>query len=385
MNCKELFQKIDELSPKYIKVWEDVCNIESPTSYKEGVDKVCEYFVNMAKEKGWEIEVERMEVAGDVACITLNPDAKGAPVCLSGHMDTVHPLGLFGTPPVHIDEKNIYGPGVIDCKGGCVASFLAMDALEQIGFCDRPVKLILQSDEETGSKTSGKKTIEFMCEKAKGAIAFLNTEGVSDKDPYKLTIRRKGILRFRFNITGKAVHSSYCHAGANALTEAAHKIIELEKMKKADGLTCNCGVIEGGTAVNTVAEKCSFLADIRFATKEEEEQVRKLAKDLAEKSFVEGCVCELEEVSSRPAMEYSEKNEALFNNINEIFAQNGLPKRIPVFCNGGSDTAYTTQAGIPCVDSIGVFGAGIHSIRERALLSSLGESAKCMAAITLYL
>ena len=385
MKCEDLFKKIDELSPKYIKVWEDVCNIESPTSYKEGVDKVCEYFVKMAEEKGWDIEVQKQEVAGDVACITLNPTAKGAPVCLSGHMDTVHPIGLFGTPPVHIDEKYIYGPGVIDCKGGCVSSFLAMDALEQIGFGDRPVKLILQSDEETGSKTSGKKTVEFMCEKAKDAIAFLNTEGTGDKNPYNLVIKRKGILRFRFNITGKAVHSSVCYVGTNALTEAAHKIIELEKMKTPDGLTCNCGVIEGGTTVNTVAEKCSFLADIRFATNEEEKQARDFVARIAEKSFVEGSVCELEEVSNRPAMEYSEKNEELFNTINKIFEQSGLPTRTTVFSNGGSDTAYTTQAGIPCLDCFGVFGSGIHSVNERALLSSLAESAKSMAAIALMI
>ncbi len=30
------------------------------------------------------------------------------------------------------------------------------------------------------------------------------------------------------------------------MTEAAHKTIELEKMKDGEGLTCNCGVFGGG-------------------------------------------------------------------------------------------------------------------------------------------
>ena len=77
----------------------------------------------------------------------MNPDAKGKPVCLSGHMDTVHPVGSFGNPPVTFDDKNIYGPGVIDCKGGITASFMAMDALERCGFKRRPIKLILQGAE----------------------------------------------------------------------------------------------------------------------------------------------------------------------------------------------------------------------------------------------
>ena len=40
MDHKVLFDEIDRLYPDYLKVWEDVCNIESPTIYKEGVDKV---------------------------------------------------------------------------------------------------------------------------------------------------------------------------------------------------------------------------------------------------------------------------------------------------------------------------------------------------------
>ena len=73
----------------------------------------------------------------------MNPNAQGAPVCFSGHMDTVHPLGSFGEVPVHRDDRKIYGPGVIDCKGGVAASFMTMDALEKCGFNERPVKLIL--------------------------------------------------------------------------------------------------------------------------------------------------------------------------------------------------------------------------------------------------
>ena len=100
MDHKILFDEIDRLYPEYLKVWEDVCNIESPTVYKEGVDKVGNYFIDMAKARGWHIHVLEHEVAGNAITITLNPDAKAAPVALSGHIDTVHPIGLFPTPAV---------------------------------------------------------------------------------------------------------------------------------------------------------------------------------------------------------------------------------------------------------------------------------------------
>ena len=381
MNCEELFNKIDELHPFYVKVLEDVCNIESPTTYKEGVDKVLAYFVDMAEKRGWDVEIFKHDIAGNAACITLNPDAKGEPVCLSGHMDTVQPLGICGYPPVKIEGDIMYGPGTTDCKGGCVAAFMAMDALSQIGFADRPVKLILQSDEETSSKQSNKKTIEFMCEKAKGAVAFLNTEGLKPENKNKLVLKRKGILRLKYNITGKAAHSSRCTQGVNAIAEAAHKILELEKMKDEDAITFNCGVIEGGTVGNTVPEKCSFILDIRFSNDDEEKTAREFAQKVADTQYLEGTKCVVEEVSYRPSMPVTDTNLNLFNRLNEIFAETGLPEREITHSPGGSDAAYITQKGIPCLDNIGVNGDRIHSHEEYTIISSLATSAKYMSSV----
>ena len=53
--------------------------------------------------------------------------------------------------------------------------------------------------------------------------------------------------------------------GANAIAEAAYKILEIEKIKDSLGVTCNVGVINGGSVANTVAGKCSFEVDVRFA------------------------------------------------------------------------------------------------------------------------
>lgn len=382
MDHKILFEEIDRLYPEYLKVWEDVCNIESPTVYKEGVDKVGEYFINMAKARGWQIDVLEQKVAGNAITITLNPDAKAAPVALSGHIDTVHPIGLFPTPAVSFDEENIYGPGVTDCKGGVVASFLAMDALDRCGYRERPVILIIQSDEETSSITSGHETIRYMCEQAKDAVAFLNTEG-SNKG--SIIVARKGIIRFELTVHGTAGHSSKCYEAANAITEAAYKIIELEKMKDKEGLTCNCGVIKGGSVANTVAETCSFTADIRFADAKQLEWAKNKIKEVAENSVVEGCWCEVRQVSMRPAMEGVPANYQLAEKINEINEKVGLPILAARRGLGGADSAYTTQAGIPTVDSIGVEGFCIHSRKEYAIKKSLAWSAKQQAAIVCFI
>ncbi len=375
---EDLFQKIDLLNDKYVKVWEDVCNIESPTNNKEGVDAVADYFIEMAERNHWLVEVLENEKAGKAVCITINPEVAEAPVVFSGHIDTVHPVGFFGTPAVRKDEKYIYGPGVTDCKGGVVSSFLALDALAQVGFKGRPVKLIIQSDEEVGSSLSDKKTIEFMCEKSKDAVAFLNTEGTKLG---KVVIARKGIIRFEFKLCGKAEHSSRCYNGINAITEAAHIILELEKFKDPDGITCNCGLVKGGTAANSVASECILTADFRYATEEQYNDIAKKVEYMSQNPKLEGIVITTKILNDRPAMALTDRNTKLLEKMNEIFVENDMPVLVGSFQNGGSDAAYTTKSGIPTIDNLGVKGDFIHSINECAELESLSMSAKRLALV----
>ena len=227
MECKNLFDCIDGLYDKYVDLWTEICNMETPTMHKELVDRLGNYFLNFAKQKGWETEVFE-NPTGNVVCMTMNANASKEPITFSGHMDTVHPVGSFGSPAVRIDEKNIYGPGVSDCKGGLVAALLAMDALERCGFSDRPVRLLVQSDEEAGSRPINKPSIEYICEKSKDSRAFFNLE---PNVAGSACVQRKGIITYTMKIWGVEAHSSLCAvSGANAIAEAAHKILELEKL-----------------------------------------------------------------------------------------------------------------------------------------------------------
>lgn len=76
--------------------------------------------------------------------------------------------------------------------------------------------------------------------------------------------------------------------------------------------------------------------------------------------------------------------EKLFNKIdefNEIYQKNGMPILKGGVARGGSDAAYTTQCGIPTVDSIGISGGRIHSTEEFVYEKSLSEAAKRVAII----
>ncbi len=379
----KVFGQIDTLYPHYLDLWEEFCNIESPTNYKPGVDAAGAFCAKIAKEKGWTVETLQQPVSGDVVCITMNPDAEGSMVCLSGHMDTVHPVGSFGTPAVRRDDQKMYGPGVTDCKGGIIASLLAMDALNACGFADRPIRLLLQTDEENGSKFSNKATIGYICEKSTGARAFLNMEPARTNEAI---VERKGIITYDFIITGQEAHASKCaEEGASAIAEAAYKILEMEKLKDKDGLTCSCGLIHGGSASNTVPGKCVVNVNIRYATKAQLEWVKEYAQKVANTTHIPGCSCQLQQASFRVAMERVPRNLLLLEELNNIWGNSGLSTLVADKCTGGSDAADMTAFGVPCIDSIGILGDKIHTPDEFAYLKSLLVAAKRAASAILKL
>ena len=382
MPVQHVLQTIEQMSDRYTDIWEELCLIESPTGCKEGVDAAGRYLADIARQRGWAVDELPHPVAGNALCFTLNPESTAAAVVFSGHIDTVHPVGSFGYPPVRRDGERIYGPGVTDCKGGVVAGLLAMDALAQCGFTDRPVKLIVQTDEETNSHQSNKETVAFMLRHAAGCAAFLNLE---DAQENTAVLARKGILHYTVTVSGKAVHASRCTEGASAIAEAAHKLLALEQMKDAAGVTCNCGLIRGGTAANTVPEHCVFTVDIRFSSPEQCAAAQKAVHDIVNRTHVDGCSAQYVFEGVRPSMPYAQQNLELLERMNRLYARCGMPPLQARTLESGSDAAYITEAGIPCVDDMGVEGGNIHSLKEFAYISSLARSAKRLAAVALLL
>lgn len=101
MDAAHIFSVIESLNEEYCDLWETVCNMESPTDYKKGVDAVGEVFIEIARQKRWDVEISEQENAGNPICITMNSQSEESPIVFSGHIDTVYPLGSFPTPAVY--------------------------------------------------------------------------------------------------------------------------------------------------------------------------------------------------------------------------------------------------------------------------------------------
>lgn len=115
MEREELFQTIDSLYEEYKQILLDVCNIESPTDYKEGVDRVGAYFADRAHSLGWKVEMHEESVAGNVVAITMNEIYKkiGLPTLTAkprGDGSDAADVSSCGTPCV--DSIGIHGSGL---------------------------------------------------------------------------------------------------------------------------------------------------------------------------------------------------------------------------------------------------------------------------------
>lgn len=372
-----VFARIEALTPEYEALWERICSFETPSDNKEALDEQARYLAAYAKASGFQVTEYPFPRAGN--CLTADTKGGEAPkIALLAHLDTVHPVGCFGETPVRREGDTLYGPGVIDCKGGACVALMAARALMEAEEAAPPIRIILTTDEEVSARYSGPEGVAFIQDQARGVVAAFNCEtGLAGY----LTVGRKGIVRLEINISGKAGHAGNNYfSGVSAVKEAAHKILAIEELSSPDGATFNCGVIAGGTKANVIPGQCRFEVDIRGKTQAVLEDALAQVKAIAEKSFLPGATATVKILSRRPPMEHTPETDRLFEKVCAVSERYGLEKVRPLEKGGGSDSAYLIQVGIPTLCSFGPTGSGEHTVAEQADVPSLQGRAKLLAA-----
>ena len=372
-----VFARIEALTPEYEELWERICSFETPSDNKEALDKQSRYLAACAKASGFRVTEYPFPRAGN--CLTADTKGSEAPkIALLAHLDTVHPVGSFGDPPVRREGDTLYGPGVIDCKGGACVALLAARALMETDDAAPPIRIILTTDEEVSARYSGPEGVAFIQDQAKGVVAAFNCETGREGT---LTVGRKGIMRLLVCVQGKAAHAGNDYfSGVSAVKEAAHKVLAIEALSTPEGATFNCGVIKGGTKSNVVPATCQFEVDVRGKTLDALEKAREQVEEIAAYSYVPGSSAKMEIISRRPPMEHLHETDLLFDKVCAASKRYGLESVRPLEKGGGSDSAYLIQVGIPTVCSFGPTGTGEHTVSEQADISSLQSRAKLLAA-----
>lgn len=372
---KNTFDFIDANAKRYTDFLCDICSYEARAYDKEIINSMVDYIASFAQKEGFQVTRKPMEKCGDFLTVEINPGNEKA--CLfQAHMDTVHEKGVFGEPAVRVYDDKITGPGVIDCKGGIAIGFLCMKALLENG-CQKHVRMILTSDEEISNILGGQEEIRFIQESAQGFPCAINCE-TAERD--EVVVGRKAILKYRLDITGKSGHAGkHYFTSKNAIEEAAHKIIALHSKSVEGGNTYSCNIINGGSVLNIIPDKCSVSIDIRAVTVKDMEIAKQVVADIANTAFVPGTTCEVTLLSMRPPMEKTEGTMAILHRLLDVCHKHDLGSLTPFESGGGSDSCYTQIAGIPSICGMGASGGRQHSPEEFLNPASIPLRAKILA------
>lgn len=129
-----------------------VVEMETPTENKLAIDELGKYFSGEIKNLGGSVEIVENKNTGNILIGRFGEGAQT--ILLMHHMDTVFPIGTLQNMPFYEKGDKIFGPGVLDMKGGIIISLAAIKRLISENGLNKKVVLLITTDEEAGSETS---------------------------------------------------------------------------------------------------------------------------------------------------------------------------------------------------------------------------------------
>jgi acetylornithine deacetylase/succinyl-diaminopimelate desuccinylase-like protein len=180
---------------------------------------------------------------------------------LSAHLDTVFPPGTDCTP--HEDGPQILGPGATDNGAGLAALLALAAALRHAEITPATTILFCANVGEEGPGDLRGMRHLFQTgpyrDRIRAAIAL---EGSGDAT---VVDRALGSRRLRITVTGPGGHSWADAGQPNPIFALATALAALAKLKLPANprTTLSCGLIAGGTSVNSIPESATADLDLR--------------------------------------------------------------------------------------------------------------------------
>jgi len=322
---------------------------------------------------------------------TIGPADKPG-IVLSGHSDVVPTDGqAWSRDPFRAWEADgrLYGRGACDMKGFLG---LVLAALPRLAAADlaAPVHIAISYDEEVGCAGVGSLIDYLKALPVKPALAV-----IGEPTEMRIVTTHKGIRVLRTEIIGKAAHSSLPEAGANALFAAARLAGIIERLGEelaaahSDArfdppyTTVNLGRLDGGSAVNIIADHATLDWEFRPLPGCDPEAILDRVRRHAEKEVLprlrrtaEDAEIRFTEVAAAPALD-AEGGEAAEDFLRGLLGANAA-HAVSFTTEAG---LFQGQAGIPAV----VCGPGsiaqAHKSDEFVSLEQLARAEAMIAAI----
>lgn len=349
--------------------------IESCSREKHGVDAVGREVAPAFEALGFTIERIEEPERGDHLIARRSGSGQGKLLGLI-HLDTLWPTGTLNDNPWRVEDGLAFGPGIRDMKGGWLVLLSALRALQHAGWDGlREVAVFMTGDEQLGSPR-GRQWIEKEADDSDWVVVM---EPARENGG---VVTSRGVVgAVYFDIHGVAAPATSRPAGASAILEAAHKIPELEALSQVErGMLVSVGLIQGGTARQTVPARCWLSIDLRAERTDDAEALLAAMRRVAEHSHVPGTRTVMSGGVTRPAFQPSEGT----NRMLVLAQRHGPAVGVDVkahFTRGGSDGSFTASLGVPTLDGLGAASRDDPSLQEHVIIDSIAQRGALLAAV----
>ena len=242
--------------------------------------QIIDYIEKTLLEKGLKTKYK-----GENLIMTTDQPAK---LGFLGHTDTVEYIDGWETNPFEltIKENKLYGLGAADMKGGIAAMIDAIIETD-LSTLKYGIKLYFTYDEEIGF--GGIYDLVRNNEKFPEIMLF------GEPTYNEILVGSKGLLECDISFNGIKAHSSNPDKGKSANLNAVKFTYELDEFynkeikKDVDKIyevpytTMNVGLINGGSAKNSVSANCDIFIDFRIMKKEHIKKIKEKLNKLSEK------------------------------------------------------------------------------------------------------
>ena len=290
---------------------------------------------------------------------------QGTPIALCAHLDTVPldraPTVIVENGVVRTDGETILGA---DDKAAVAPLLLVLrDLAQEPPAAD--VELVFTVGEEIGLE--GAKALD-PASLAAAAVFVFDSEGA----PGTVIVAAPTLKAIDAEFRGVAAHAGVePQHGRSAILAAARALAAMGLGRIDDETTANAGLIEGGSAVNVVAERCVVRAEARSRDEQ------KLAAQVA--AMVEAITVAAAETGVDVEIDvredfhgYTHAADALLLRIADAaLAEAGLEARL-IGGGGGSDANVFNARGLPAL-TLGVGFERTHSPHEYIPLERLDQ------------
>jgi len=242
--------------------------------------EIIDYIENVLLEKGLKTKYK-----GKYLIMSTDKVAK---LGFLGHTDTVEYIDRWDTNPFELTKKGneLYGLGTADMKGGIAAM---LDAVIETDFSKlkHGIKLYFTYDEEIAF--GGINDIVGKNEKFPEIMLF------GEPTNNEMLVGSKGLFQPDITFNGVKTHSSTPEKGKSANMNAIKFIYELEEFYNKEikkdlnnnyevpYTTMNVGLINGGSAKNSIPANCEISIDFRIIKSEHIDLLKEKMNELSYK------------------------------------------------------------------------------------------------------